>query len=118
MKTPSMAERGDLYWVDLGPVVGSAPAKRRPVVVIQSAAFNRSRLATAIVAAVTSNTDRASHPGNVFLPATLSGLTRDSAVNVTSVATIDKSRLEEHIGTLPPHLLAAIDDGLRLVLSL
>ena len=67
-----MIERGTIHWADLGPAVGSRPAKRQPVLVIQSDAYNASRLATALVAVITSNTALATMPGNVFLAATSS----------------------------------------------
>ena len=86
--------------------------------VVQCADFTRSRLATVIVAAITSNTALAVHPGNVFLPSRLSGLPRDSVVNVTAIATVDKAILSDHVGRLPRHLVLDIDQGLRLVLGL
>lgn len=112
-----MILKGELYWVDFGAIVSSAPAKRRPAVVVQGDEYNRSRLATVVVAAVTSNTALAGYPGNVFLPAVLTGLPRDSVVNVTALATIDRRDLDERIGALPAHVVADIDDGLRLVLD-
>jgi mRNA interferase MazF len=91
---------------------------RRPVVVIQSDAYSASRLATVIVAVLTSNTGLAAAPGNVFVPATTSGLSRDSVVNVTAVVTLDRAHLSEPIGDLPPYLLVEVDQGLRRVLDL
>lgn len=110
--------KGGLYWVDFGPVGSSAPAKRRPAVVVQADAYNQSRLATVVVAAITSNTALASYPGNVFLPGELVGLPRDSVVNVTALATVDRRDLVEAIGSVPPHLLPELDAGLALVLDL
>ena len=86
--------------------------------VIQADPFNRSGIATCIVAAMTSNTSLAEHPGNVFVPATASGLERDSVVNVTQVASVDKGSLRETVGALPGYLVDEVDRGLRLVLSL
>lgn len=113
-----MIERGSIYWVDLGPARGSAPAKRRPVLVVQSDQHNASRLLTTIVATITSNTSLASMPGNVFLPAAFTGLPRDSAVNTTALVTLDKHDLTEFVGRLPGHLLAEVDAGLALVLAI
>lgn len=113
---PALA-RGDLFWVDLGPALSSAPARRRPVVVIQGDEFNRSRLGTVIVAAITSNTALAAYPGNVFVPASATELSRDSVVNVTALATIDRDALLDRIGALPEHLVHDLDEGLRLVLD-
>ena len=108
--------RGDLYWIDLGSAVSHAPASR-PVVVIQSDPFNRSRIGTAIVAAITSNTALAAYPGDVFVPSSATDLAKDSVVNVTALATVDRSVLIDRIGRLPDYLLADIDAGLRLVLD-
>lgn len=114
-----MVARGDIHWCDLGEPRGSAPAKRHPVLIIQAYPFNASRLASAIVAVITSNTALAAMPGNVFLPAATSGLPRDSVVNVTAVATVDRSALDPHpIAEVPTALMQQVDSGLRLVLSL
>ncbi|CAN5605724.1 type II toxin-antitoxin system toxin endoribonuclease MazF6 [soil metagenome] len=107
-----------MWWADLGPVVGSRPAKRRPVLVIQADTYNESRLATVLVAIITSNTAIAVMPGNVFLPAATTGLTRDSVLNVTALVTLNKSELGEHVADVPDYLLNDIDLGLRGVLAL
>lgn len=113
-----MINRGGIYWVDLGDAVGSRPAKRRPVLVIQSRPYNVSRLATALAAVVTSNTTLATMPGNVFLPAAATGLPRDSVVNVTALVTLNKNELEGPVGHVPDRLMQDVDRGLRRVLGL
>lgn len=113
-----MIERGGLYWADLGPAAGSRPAKRRPVLVIQSDSYNASRLATVLAAVITSNTALAMMPGNAFLPATATGLRRDSVVNVTALVTLSKTDLGEEIGAVPPLFMRKVDRGLRRVLHL
>lgn len=113
-----MIERGGIYWADLGPATGSKPAKRRPVLVIQSDAYNASRLSTILAAVVTSNTALAAMPGNTFLPAAATGLPRDSVVNVTALVTLDKSDLSALAGRVPADLLQDVDRGLRRVLGL
>ncbi|MGL5929554.1 MAG: type II toxin-antitoxin system PemK/MazF family toxin [Dermatophilaceae bacterium] len=113
-----MIRRSEIYWADLGPASGSRPAKRRPVLVIQSDPYNDSRLATVLAAVVTSNTALATMPGNVFLPATATGLPRDSVVNVTALVTLNKTDLTDWAGTLSPGLMHDVDDGLRKVLAL
>ena len=113
-----MIERGGIHWVDLGPVRGSAPAKRRPVLVVQADAFNSSRLATVVVCVITSQTQRAELPGHVFVPASASGLAKDSVVAGTQLVTLDKTTLGEKVATMPPYLLADVDAGLRTVLAL
>jgi mRNA interferase MazF len=111
-------QRGEVFWVDLGAVSGSVPAKRRPVVVLQSNSFNRSLIATVVVAAITSNTAAAEYPGNVFIPASTSGLAKDSVVNVSQLVTLDRASLVEIAGAIPPYLMAEVDAGLRLVLGI
>jgi mRNA interferase MazF len=110
--------RGELYWVDLGQPSGSRPARRRPVLVVQSDPYNRSRLATALAAVVTSNTDLAGMPGNVFLSAAMTGLPRDSVVNISAIVTVDKADLDERAGEVPTPLMREVDQGLRRVLAL
>lgn len=118
MSRGGVLRRGDVYWADLGSPVGSGPGKRRPVVVLQSDAVNRSALATVVVASITSNTAVAEYPGNVFLPASHSDLARDSVVNVTSIATVDRTLLIEYVSTLPPYVVSDISSGVRLILEL
>ncbi|WP_209561011.1 type II toxin-antitoxin system PemK/MazF family toxin [Frigoribacterium sp. PvP032] len=112
-----MLTRGAVCWIDLGSPEGSAPAGRRPVVVVQADAFTRSALATVVVVALTSNTAVAEYPGNVFVPARASGLTKDSIVNVTQLATVDEAALSEPLGVLPSYLVDEVSAGLRLVLA-
>ena len=113
-----MIERGSVHWVDLGEAVGSRPAKRRPVLVIQSDPYNRSRLATVLVAILTTNTRLAAAPGNVFVPADAAGLPRDSVVNVTALVTLNKDELTDKVGQVPAPVMRAVDSGLRQVLGL
>jgi mRNA interferase MazF len=111
-------ERGGVYWAELGPATGSRPAKRRPVLVIQSDAYNESRLATVLVAVISSNTALATMPGNVFLDSASTGLPRDSVVNVTAVVTLNKSDLGDYSGQIPGSLEGEVDRGLRRVLGI
>ena len=110
--------RGDLFWADLGEPQGSRPAKLRPVLVVQADPYNASRLATVVVAVVTSNTALAALPGNTFLPAEVTGLPRDSVVNVTVLYTLNKTDLLERAGMVAGELLRQVDTGLRQVLRL
>lgn len=114
-----MIRRGDIAWVDLGEPSGSAPAKRRAVLIVSADAFNRSRLQTVLGAVITSYTAMASHPGNVFLPAADTGLPEDSVLNVTQLVTLDRRDLDGGpVGAVPGYLMIDVDAGLRLVLSL
>jgi mRNA interferase MazF len=111
-------ERGAIHWVDLGAPQGSRPGKRRPVLVVSSDAYNASQLATVVAVVITSNTSLAALPGNVFLPASATGLPKDSAANVTAIVTLDKTDLDEPVGAVPRYLLDDLDRGLRRVLDL
>jgi mRNA interferase MazF len=111
-------ERGGIYWADLGALIGSRPAKRRPVLVISASTYNRSRIATVLAGVVTSNTSLATMPGNLFLPAAATALPRDSVVNVTALVTLDKADLTERVGSVPAALMDEVDRGLRRVLDL
>lgn len=104
--------------MDLGAPVGSRPAKHRPVLVVQADAFNASRLNTVLVAVITSNTALATMPGNTFLPASETGLPRDSVVNSTALVTLDKTDLDAGVGVLSQPLMATVAAGLRVVLGL
>jgi mRNA interferase MazF len=110
--------RGDIARADFGGITGQAPAQRRPVIVIQADTHNRSSLGTTIVVTVTSTTDRAAIPGNVFLPASVTGLPRDSVAVVTDIITIDREQIQEAIGAVPGALMSDIDQGLRRALQL
>ena len=107
--------QGEVYWLDFGPATGSAPALRRPCVVVQSDVFNRSRIATTVVCIITSNLSRADSPGNVSLKAGDAKLPRDSVINVTQLYTVDKLELAERIGKLPHSKLESVLAGLELL---
>jgi mRNA interferase MazF len=112
-------QRGQLWWADLGLPRGSAPALRRPVLIASADRYNRSKLATVIVAVLTRNVRLAALPGNVLVPAdVVASLDGDSVINVTQLATIDRNALEERIGSLPDWLMADVDAGLARVLAL
>jgi mRNA interferase MazF len=109
--------QGDVWWADLGSPQGSAPGFRRPVVVIQGDALNRSRLATAVCVALTSNLKWAAAPGNVLLDARATGLAKDSVANVSQLVTLDKSVLTERTGKLSRKKVDLILSGIDVVLA-
>ena len=113
-----MIQRGQICWADAGEAHGSKPAKRRPVLVIQSDPYNASKLNTTLAAVITSNTGLAAMPGNVFVPATASGLPRDCVVNVTAIVTLDKTDLDSAVGQLPASLMHEVNRGLRRAIGL
>jgi mRNA interferase MazF len=110
--------RGEIWWADLPAPRGSGPAKRRPVLIVQSDAFNASRIQTVIAAVVTSNLDLAAAPGNLLLRRRESKLAKDSVVNVSQLITLDRSYLTERVSAISKRLLGALDEGLRLALGL
>ena len=112
-----MISQGDVCWSDLGKPVGSAPGFRRPVVVIQGDAFNRSRIATMVCVPLTSNLKWANAPGNVLLHGRSTGLHRDSVANVSQIATLDRAVLEEPVGRISRKQLALIFAGIDLMLG-
>jgi mRNA interferase MazF len=111
-------ERGEVWWASLRAPQASEPGYRRPVLIVQSDAFNRSRIATGVAVVLSSNLRLAEAPGNVLLAARITGLHRDSVANVSQVVTIDKRFLAQKVRRLPEPILREIDAGLRLVLSL
>lgn len=113
-----MVKRGEIWWVDLGVPIGSAPGYERPCVIVSSDRFNSTKLNTIIVTSVFSNMQHARHAGNVILPAPITGLARDSVANVTQTGAIDRQLLIRQIGTVPLSLMRDIDAGLRLALQL
>jgi mRNA interferase MazF len=113
-----VVERGQIWWADLGEPEGSEPGFRRPLLIVQSDAFNRSRLRTTLGVVLTSNLRLLDAPGNVLLPAKASGLHKDSVANVSQVVTIDRGFLTERAGSIRGALLHDVDAGLRLVLAL
>lgn len=110
-----MIEQGDLFWLNLSKPTGSEPGFRRPVVVVQSNMFNKSMIKTAVVCALTTNLRRGEAPGNVRLNKGEAGLKQESVVNVSKIFTVDKSHLNEKIGTLSAKRLVQIVKGIELV---
>ncbi len=110
-------KQGDLFWLDLDEPSGSEPGYRHPHVVIQNNVFNRSRINTVVVCALTSNLKRAKAPGNVLLDKGEGNLPKQSVVNISQLITVDKWMLDEKIGTLSPRRVRQILDGLNLLLE-
>lgn len=107
--------QGDVVWVNLPPARGSEPGGSRPALVLQHDRFNRTRLATAVVVAITSQLKYAGLPGNVRLRRGEAGLQKASVVNVTQIATVDRSLLSTRLGALSAGRLAEVWAGVRLV---
>jgi mRNA interferase MazF len=107
--------QGDVVWVSLPGSAGSASQGRRPALVLQHDRFNETRLATAIVVAITSKLKYAALPGNVRLRKGEAGLPRASVVNVTQVATIDRDLVGARLGSLTAARLSEVWRGVCLV---
>jgi mRNA interferase MazF len=109
--------QGEVWWADLAEPSGSEPGFRRPVVVVQGDAFNRSRIGTVVCVALTSNPRWADAPGNVLLTARATGLPKDSVANVSQLVTIDREALTERVGTLPKKKIELVLLGIDIVLG-
>ena len=112
-----MISQGEVWWADLPEPTGSGPGLRRPVVVVQGNALNRSRIATVVCVPLTSNLRWANAPGNVLLHARVTGLPKDSVANVSQIVTLDKTLLTEHVGTLSQAKLGLVLGGIGIVLG-
>jgi mRNA interferase MazF len=110
--------RGEIWWADLPDPQGSEPGCRRPLLIVQNDAFNRSRLRTTIAVVLSTNLRLLDAPGNVLLPAKASSLPRDSVANVSQILTVDREALTERVGRVPASLIEQVTDGLRLALDL
>jgi len=107
--------QGDVCWADLPDPVGSGPGFRRPALVVQGDAFNRSRIATVVCVPLTSNLNWAEAPGNVNLPARSTGLTKDSVANLSQIVTLDRDVITERVGRISQKQLELVFAGLDLV---
>ena len=112
-----MVKRGEIWWAELPVPESFGPGYRRPVLIVQSDAFNRSRLRTVLALAVTSNLKLAEAPGNVPLAKRGTGLRRRSVINVSQVVTLDERFLTERAGRVSDAVLGQVEDGLRLILG-
>ncbi len=110
--------RGEIWWAELQEPAGSGPGYKRPLIIIQSNDFNKSRINTIIAVGLTTNIRLADSPGNVMLSKKMTGLPKDCVANVSQLITIDRYFLADCFGSLPAGTMKRIDDGLRLVLSL
>jgi len=106
-----------VFWVDLNPVKGSEQAGRRPVVVIQNDVGNETA-PTVIVAPLTTKSLTKHYPINVHLPRGVAGLKEHSAILLSQIRTIDKTRLDHKIGHLPPSYLKLVDQAICISLGL
>ena len=109
--------QGDVWWADIPDPSGFGPGFRRPIVVVQGDALNRSQIATVVCVPLTSNMKWAGAPGNVALSPRTSGLPKESVANVSQIVTLDKSLLDDHVGKIPQAKLNLILSGINVVLG-
>ena len=112
----STVKRGELYYADLSPVVGSEQGGVRPILVVQNNVGNRYS-PTIIAAAITSQLGKAKLPTHITLPAGEFGLPKDSVVLLEQIRTLDKRRLKEKIGELPLNLMSRVNEALLISLG-
>ncbi|MDZ4342204.1 MAG: type II toxin-antitoxin system PemK/MazF family toxin [Candidatus Binatia bacterium] len=109
--------QGHVYWADLPEPTGSGPGFRRPVLVVQGDALNRSRIRTVICIPLTSNLRLVEAPGNVLLPARATGLPKDSVANASQIITLDRELLTEEVGKLSKRHLELVLSGIDIILG-
>ena len=109
--------RGDIFYADLSPVVGSEQGGIRPVLIVQNDVGNRFS-PTVIAAAITSQKDKARLPTHIQLNSLGSGLARDSIVLLEQIRTIDKRRLREHMGRLDAAMMNQVDNAIAVSFGL
>jgi len=110
--------RGEIWWAELPPPLGSGPGFPRPVLVVQTNRYTETAIKTVVAVVITSNLRLLAAPGNVRFPSKDSGLPRESAVNVSQVVTVDKAQFRERVGVIPTHLMSRVEEGLRMDLGL
>jgi mRNA interferase MazF len=109
--------QGEVWWADLAEPVGSAPGHRRPVVVVQSDAFNQSRIGTVVCVPLTSNVKWGGAPGNVALAAKATGLAKRSVANVSLIVSLGNGQLTKRVGKLARRHLDSVLAGIDIVLG-
>ena len=112
-----MISQGEIWWADLPDPAGSGPGFRRPILVVQGDALNRSRIATVVCVPLTSNLGYAQAPGNVPLRPRHTGLPKDSVANVSQIVALDRTLLTERTGKLPRTQLDLVLSGIDVVLG-
>lgn len=110
--------RGEIWWATLPNPRASEPGYKRPVLILQSDAFNRSNINTVICAVITSNIALANAPGNIILSKKDSKLPKKSVINVSQIVTLDKSYLTKCVGTISKNIMYRVENGIKLVLDL
>lgn len=109
--------QGDIYWIELDEPEGSEPGYLHPHLIIQNNLFNQSKIRTVLVCPLTTNLKRAAAPGNVLLEEQEANLPKQSVINVSQLFIVDKSQLEEYVGTLSAQRFSQVLNGIRLIIE-
>ncbi len=109
---------GDIWWIDFGIPFGSETGFRRPAVIVQSDLFNCTSMDTTIVIPLTSNLRLADFPGNMLLPAEITGLSKDSVAVTPQITAIDKTRVVEKVKHLPASVMLECAENIKLLLGI
>ena len=112
-----MIAQGEIWWADLGEPIGSDPGYRRPVLVVQCDAINASSIGTAVCVPLTSNLKWGGAPGNVFLRAGITGLSKDSVANVSLIVALDKQQLTDRVRKIPRRQVNLVVAGIDVILG-
>ena len=115
--TELVIRRGDIYYADLRPVVGSEQGGIRPVIVVQNEAGNR-HSSTVIIAAITSKMKRPKLPTHIMLDSSSCDIAKDSVILLEQLRTIDKQRLKEKVCHVDADVLRRVDEALKISLEL
>jgi mRNA interferase MazF len=110
--------KGSIYWVDFPPGKGSEPRGRHPGLVVQNNAINDCKISTVIMLTITSTLKFGELPGNVTIRKGEANMPKRCVINVSQIKSVDKASIIEQIGTLSKAKLAAVEDGIRLILDL
>ena len=109
--------KGSIYWVDFSPGTGSEPIGQRPGLAVQGNAVNDSKINTVIMLAITSTVKYGELPGNVTLRKGEANMPKRCVINVSQIKSVDKKRIKEKIGTVSKEKMAAVEEGIRLILD-
>lgn len=110
--------KGEIWWASLPKPKKSEPGYKRPILIIQSDSFNRSKINTVICAIITSNIALAKAPGNIRLRKSESKLPKESVINISQIITIDKSLLKNYVSTLNKEIIKKVELGIKIVLDI
>ena len=112
-----MISQGEIWWAELSAPAGSEPGNHRPLLIVQSDAFNQSRISTVVCVPLTGNVRLARFPGNVLLTKDATGLFQDSVANVSQILTVDRTWLRSLEGKIEQELFRKVLAGIDLVLG-